>query len=504
MVMASERGDSEEASQQFGDFTLLSKIGEGSSAEVYLARQNSLGVKVALKRWRRPLSDADRTAFLQECQLQRQLSTHPNIVGIRWAEAQPGQPPWIAMDLYEMSLQQRLQESNPIRPAVAFRWADEILAGLTAVHEAHHVHRDVKTANVLLADGVAALGDLGISMRVDASTSHSAAGTAGFVAPELANNGVPTSRTDVYSAGVTLRALFGDSPPEAVEVLLTRATSYDPADRPADAGDFRRRLAAIGPAEAGGGPEQSWALPISAGAGQPQRVASSASPARRRLLIISLVAVACAAIIVAGATLLRPYVPSSAKGGVGAPPAVTSSPAPTPIPTPPNPVTSSPIATPSMETARDPSPSRAPTSPTKPATGPTTKRTTRASAEPKPTQTARSKVPVRGPDGSSCYATALAGHFDLTDGDTIAGGPNYTSASCHDLHIKLTSAIYRTYARACFESPDGTDITHCGKWILLSYPNTWDTLATSVPAGSRWQLQMRADGEEHAKFSYTQ
>ena len=45
--MESERSDSEE-SQQFGEFTLLSTIGEGSSAEVFLARQNSLDVQVAL------------------------------------------------------------------------------------------------------------------------------------------------------------------------------------------------------------------------------------------------------------------------------------------------------------------------------------------------------------------------------------------------------------------------------------------------------------------------
>jgi hypothetical protein len=341
-------------------------------------------------------------------------------------------------------------------------------------------------------------------MRVDASTSHSAAGTAGFVAPELASNGVPTSRTDVYSAGVTLRALFGDSPPEAVEALLTRATSYDPADRPTDAGDFRRRLAAIRQAGAGASPVPSWDLPMPASAGHSRSSASSASAVRRRPLIIPLVAVGCAAIILAGVTLLRPHVPGSTNRGVVAPPAVTPSPTPTPITQTPTPTTPSPTATSSMETAHDPSPSRAPTSPTRPATGPTTKRTTHASAESKATQTSRSSAPVRGPDGSGCYATALAGHFDLTDGDTIAGGPNYTSASCRDLHIKLTSAIYRTYARACFELPDGAAITHCGKWILLSYPNTWDTLATSVRAGSRWQLQMHADGDEHAKFSYTQ
>jgi hypothetical protein len=39
--------------------------------------------------------------------------------------------------------------------------------------------------------------------------------------------------------------------------------------------------------------------------------------------------------------------------------------------------------------------------------------------------------------------------------------------------------------------------------VLLSYPNTWDTLSTSVPAGTRWQLQMYGEAAEQVAFSYT-
>jgi serine/threonine-protein kinase len=522
--MASEHSDSADEPQQFGDFTLLSKLGEGSSAEVFLAQQNSLGVKVALKRWRRPLGDADRTAFLQECQLQQQLSDHPNIVRIRWAEAKSGEPPWIAMDLYEVSLRERLQDPDPIVLADAFRWADEILSGLAAVHEAGHVHRDVKTANVLIAKGTAALGDLGITMRVDAATDHAASGTAGFVAPELTNDGVPTFRSDVYSAAVTLRALFGHQVPGPVEALLTRATSHDPADRPADAGEFRSKLAALRPAVTVPPSQRSETTSVPASASRVPSTASSGPRVRRRrrgLLVIPIVAAICAGVLLAGLTMLRTSgLPGMVGDDVSVPPADTSSTTATSGPPP----TSATSRSPSSSTARSttasesvptkdpsptwesddpPNPSTAPASSVKPITTPPT--TVPSKPKPKPTRTS-SPTKTRAPesDGAACYDTArLDGYLELRVGETNAGGPNYTSASCRDLHIKLTSAIYRTYARACFETANGS-ITHCGKWILLSYPDTWDTLATSVPAGSRWQLQMRADGDEDVEFHYTQ
>jgi len=155
---------------------------------------------------------------------------------------------------------------------------------------------------------------------------------------------------------------------------------------------------------------------------------------------------------------------------------------------------------PSRKTVDHPSPSPALASKTE---KPVVTATASAPAEPKPTKTSKSKSPASEPDGSDCYETAEEVHLSLEADVPLARGPHYTSARCRDLHIKLTSATYRTQARACFDEPDET-ITECGKWILLSYPDTWDTLVTSVPAGSRWELQLSAEGDEDIVFSYTQ
>jgi hypothetical protein len=114
------------------------------------------------------------------------------------------------------------------------------------------------------------------------------------------------------------------------------------------------------------------------------------------------------------------------------------------------------------------------------------------------------KPPVNHSDGTACYATAIPGGLVLGDNQQHnAGGPNFTSSACGAIHIKLTSAVYRTHARSCLETASGSAITSCSSWILLSYPDTWDTLSRNVPSGSRWQIQMYAEGPERVSFSYT-
>ncbi|GAB7193596.1 hypothetical protein NUM3379_43060 [Kineococcus sp. NUM-3379] len=122
--------------------------------------------------------------------------------------------------------------------------------------------------------------------------------------------------------------------------------------------------------------------------------------------------------------------------------------------------------------------------------------------QPEPEVEAEPAQEVARPD--ACYDTAIPGRLELgSDQQVNAGGPNFTDGACDAIHLKLTSARYRTYARACLESADGSELTSCGEWVYLSYPDTWDTLMTGVPGGSRWQLQMYSLGPETAEFSFT-
>jgi N-acetylneuraminic acid mutarotase/actin-like ATPase involved in cell morphogenesis len=230
------------ARQQLGDFTLLELIGEGGSAVVYRALNRTFNGTVALKCWRMVLTESQRAKFLEECKLQWRLSDHPNIVRLYWADAPVEEPAWLASELYETSLAERLRTEPPLMRHEALGLADDVLAGLEAIHSERMLHRDVKPANVLLKGGTAALADLGITMHLEGWTRDAAAGTDMFVAPELLRGAPPDFRSDVYSAAVTVRMMLGRDVPAPIEALLTRAASFTPQDRPADATELRRQL----------------------------------------------------------------------------------------------------------------------------------------------------------------------------------------------------------------------------------------------------------------------
>jgi serine/threonine protein kinase len=226
-------------------------IGEGGFAWVFRAQHPRHG-PVAVKLWRQPLGHREEVKFRREWSLHRALASDPHIVRMFEAVAPPRRRPWTVSELYECSLQDRLRDGPPIGRRQAFALADDLLAGLAAVHRARHLHRDVKPANVLLRGGRAALGDLGILLPVGDWTLAPGAGTASFRAPELAPElvyGHPSYRSDVYSAAMTIRRLFDpadSTPPRPIDALLESASSELTSERPADAAQFRARLLSAG------------------------------------------------------------------------------------------------------------------------------------------------------------------------------------------------------------------------------------------------------------------
>jgi serine/threonine protein kinase len=226
------------------DFVSLGVLGRGSSSVVHRAKSTTFNDVVALKVWQRSLTEDERIRFRQECSLHRRLSGHPNIVRFLWADAPADGSAWIATELCDESLDDRLHRSPPLSGEDAFELAEDVLSGLAEIHRQGHIHRDIKPGNILLRQGRAVLCDMGIAKPVDRHTLNAPAGSPGYLAPELGRGRQPDTRSDVYSAAVTLYGIFGENPPDGVERLLTRATSSEPADRPRDAGAFLDRLQA--------------------------------------------------------------------------------------------------------------------------------------------------------------------------------------------------------------------------------------------------------------------
>lgn len=454
-------------------YRLETLIGEGASATVHRARHPDLAGPLALKIWHDPPDEQTRERFRREVAVLRQLAGHPNIIRLRDAAAPGAAAMWLASDLCEESLAARLRRGD-VPVAEAFAIADDLLAGLGAIHDGGHLHRDIKPENVLLHAGRAKLCDLGVTAAVAVRTEHHLAGTGPYLAPELAT-GQPTVRSDIYAAALVIDALFEPHGLDEVNALLTRASSARPVDRPADVASFRAALTGL---------HKLAGLHKLTGRHEPAGL-HKPMPARRRRTAVLVTAVV--AVLAIGATAWWWNSPEVHR----APDTATVSPAPVAS----SPAGASPTPSPSPSATASPTPS--------------------VSIAPLPTLIAASTIqgtitqgpatgkPVTSTDGNACYATAIDGGFSVGANEVVAGGPNFTSAACRDIHIRLTSAPGRTYARSCTETPDGGTVLGCSAWMALPAGGAWVTLSTSVPADTRWQLQMQADSAGELAFQYT-
>lgn len=253
--------DLDEVFQRLGlscDFEPQAWIGEGASAQVYRAVHRVTNQAVALKVWDR-LSPRERSRFLREVDVMRHATSGRRddetcVVDLLWAgEARGSIYPvaWVAMGLYECSLADRLSDSPALPVDDAARICRDMLTGLTTLHAAGILHRDVKPANVLLRDGRGVLSDFGLAARSGDEITCLNAGTPGYLAPELdgAEPAAPSVRSDIYAAGMTVQAAIGRSVGrQQVRRVIAKATDPDPdaryatADQLADA--LERALAA--------------------------------------------------------------------------------------------------------------------------------------------------------------------------------------------------------------------------------------------------------------------
>jgi len=198
-------------------------LGGGGMALVYGARDERLDRPVAVKVLADNLAEQPeiRRRFLREAQLAAQLA-HPNVVAVYDAGEQDGRP-YIVMEYADgESLAEELRRRGRLPAHEASALAAQVAGGLAHAHLAGIVHRDVKPANLIRANGSVKIADFGIAHAVEATRLTQAGtvlGTAAYLAPEQALGGEVTPASDVYGLGAVLYELLAGRPPHEAETL---------------------------------------------------------------------------------------------------------------------------------------------------------------------------------------------------------------------------------------------------------------------------------------------
>jgi len=215
-----------------GRYRIVRKLGSGGMAAVYLAEDEDLGRRVAIKILDSRYADDDNflERFRREAKSAAGLS-HPNIVSIYDRGESDGHA-YIAMEVIEgRSLKELIKTRGPLPVAKAIDYARQILAALRFAHKNGIVHRDIKPHNILVGpEDRLKVTDFGIARAGDAGMTETGSiiGTAHYLSPEQARRSSVTAQSDLYSVGVVLYEMLtgqvpfsGDSLPEIVMKHVT-------------------------------------------------------------------------------------------------------------------------------------------------------------------------------------------------------------------------------------------------------------------------------------------
>ncbi|MFG1996186.1 protein kinase [Actinoplanes sp. NPDC048988] len=232
-----------------GRYRLDESLGQGGMGRVWRARDEVLQRDVAIKELLQE-GDAEHRRLLREARAAARLG-HPNVVQVFDVLEVDGHA-WIVMEYVpSRSLQEAMRDEGPLDPRRVARIGLELLSALRAAHKAGVAHRDVKPANVLLADdGRVLLTDFGIAtIEGDAavSTSDVLIGSPEYMSPERARTGVAGLASDLWSLGATLyAAVEGQSPFHRTSAIATlTALAADEPDPPRRAGPLEPLLTGL-------------------------------------------------------------------------------------------------------------------------------------------------------------------------------------------------------------------------------------------------------------------
>ncbi|MRH88493.1 protein kinase [Nocardia sp. SYP-A9097] len=205
-----------------GRYRLTEPIGTGAMGVVWRATDVRLRRTVAVKQLllgpglTRSQAIEAKMRAMREGRIAARLH-HPNAVTVFDVAEEDGQP-WLVMEYVDaVSLAALMREKGNLAPTEVARIGAKVAAALAAAHKAGIVHRDVKPANILVADdGTVKITDFGISRAIGDVTVTSTgflAGTPAYLSPEVARGENPEPSSDVFALGSTLYAAVEGLPP---------------------------------------------------------------------------------------------------------------------------------------------------------------------------------------------------------------------------------------------------------------------------------------------------
>ncbi len=345
-----DMGPGSELPERIGGYAVERELGAGGMGTVYLARSRGgrpVAVKVA-----RPELAADphfRERFRAEVAAARKVGgfhTAPVV------DADPEAPaPWLATAYVPgPTLSGLLAERGPMDEGRLRMLGAALAEALQAIHACGLVHRDLKPGNIVMAEDGPRVLDFGIARAVESTrltSTGSAFGTPGFLAPEQAQGAEVDGAADVFALGAVLVAAAGGSAfgagtpmalmyrsvhepadfsavPQGLRPVVAACLAKDPADRPTPAKLLDLFVPGLAPY-----------TPTVVVPAEP----TAPAPPRRRVLPAVLVAAAVIAVLAGGAYLLtqkddRGGDPSAAAPGPGQSSSATGT-SSTPATTPP-------------------------------------------------------------------------------------------------------------------------------------------------------------------------
>src|SRR5438067_3191253 len=213
-----------------GRYKVVSRLGAGGMADVFLAEDQQLGRKVALKLLHRRF--AEDPGFVERFRREAQSAAglqHPNVVSVYDRGAYDGTY-YIAMEyLPGRSLKQLIRQEAPLDPIRAIDITIQILKAARFAHRHGVVHRDLKPHNVIVDDSDnTKVTDFGIARAgaSDMTETGSIMGTAQYLSPEQAQRHAVSACSDLYSIGVVLYEMLTGRVPFDAEAAVTIALKH--------------------------------------------------------------------------------------------------------------------------------------------------------------------------------------------------------------------------------------------------------------------------------------